>query len=296
MNEIGEILKNARIEKGYTLDDLQQITKIQKRYLQAIEDGNTEILPGRFYTRAFVKQYADIVSLDGEALLEEHLTETSKEASEEFAESVNVAPTRTQGKEENFLSNVSEYLPTILIFLLVATIFIVIYFAFRQYDPAEDSQPSMINEENTEQVADSGEEAEENPEETSSEEEPVEDETEEEPEEETSEEQTITVSESTGTNTVYEVQGPHPEEQTVTLTANGGDSWVSITVAGGDSEAGLLTDGQSLDMAFGADVSQVDIVIGNAPVTEVTFNDAELEYAPESSGVVRQDLQLQFVE
>ena len=118
MNEIGEILKDARIEKGYTLDDLQQITKIQKRYLQAIEDGNTDILPGRFYMRAFVKQYADIVDLDGEELLEEHLTETSKEASEEFAENVNVVPTRTEGKQEGFLSDITEYLPMILIFLL----------------------------------------------------------------------------------------------------------------------------------------------------------------------------------
>lgn len=292
MNEIGEILKDARIEKGYTLDDLQQITKIQKRYLQAIEDGNTDILPGRFYMRAFVKQYADIVGLDGEELLEEHLTETSKEASEEFAENVNVAPTRKEGKPEGFLSDITEYLPTILIFLLVATIFVVIYFAFRKYNPAEESKPPMINEENTEQVETADKDTEEDTEDSETEgtsEEDTED-------EETPEEQTITVSESSGSNTIYEVKGPHPEEQTVTLTANGGDSWVSITVAGGDSEAGLLTSGQSLDMTFGADVTQVDIVIGNAPVTEVTFNDAELEYAPESSGVVRQDLQLQFIE
>lgn len=295
MNEIGEILKNARIEKGYTLDDLQQITKIQKRYLQAIEDGNTEILPGRFYMRAFVKQYADIVDLDGEELLEEHLTETSKEASEEFAENVNVAPTRTEGKQENFLNEITEYLPMILIFLLVATIIVVIYFAFRQYNPAEESSPPMINEENTEQVAPAEDEQEEpadtdNKDDTEDEEDP-----EEEPEK-TEEEQTITVSESSGSNTIYEVKGPHPEEQTVTLTANGGDSWVSVTVAGGESDARLLTSGESLDLSFGPDVTQVDIVIGNAPVTEVTFNDTELEYAPESSGVVRQDLQLQFVE
>ncbi|PJH64289.1 DUF4115 domain-containing protein, partial [Salmonella enterica subsp. enterica serovar Enteritidis] len=83
------------MEQGYTLDDLQQTTKIQKRYLQAIEDWNTDILPGRFYARAFIKQYADIVGLDGEQLLEENVEQPSKEASEEFAESVNVAPTRS---------------------------------------------------------------------------------------------------------------------------------------------------------------------------------------------------------
>ena len=297
MTELGSRLRSEREEKGLTLDDLAGQTRIQKRYLQAIEDGNTDILPGRFYMRAFVKQYADIVDLDGEELLEEHLTETSKEASEEFAENVNVAPTRTEGKQEGFLSDITEYLPMILIFLLVATIIVVIYFAFRQYNPAEESNPPMINEENTEQVA-PAEDEEEEPEATDDEEEAEENIDEEEPEEteEEEEEQTISVSESSGSNTIYEIKGPHPEEQTVTLTANGGDSWVSVTVEGGDSDARLLTSGESLDMSFGADVTQVDIVIGNAPVTEVTFNDTELEYAPESSGVVRQDLQLQFVE
>ena len=36
--EVGKKLHDARVAKGYTLDDLQQATKIQKRYLIAIED------------------------------------------------------------------------------------------------------------------------------------------------------------------------------------------------------------------------------------------------------------------
>ena len=40
MTELGTRLKEARLQKGYSLEDLQEITKIQKRYLVGIEEGN----------------------------------------------------------------------------------------------------------------------------------------------------------------------------------------------------------------------------------------------------------------
>lgn len=64
MSELGQVLKEAREEKGITLDDIQRITKIQRRYLEAIERGHLHVLPGHFYARAFIKSYAEAVGLD----------------------------------------------------------------------------------------------------------------------------------------------------------------------------------------------------------------------------------------
>src|SRR5690606_40205179 len=65
----------AREEKSLTLDELQNITRIQKRYLVAIEEGKYEILPGKFYARAFIKQYAEAVGLEPEILFDEYRNE-----------------------------------------------------------------------------------------------------------------------------------------------------------------------------------------------------------------------------
>ncbi|MGC5324025.1 helix-turn-helix domain-containing protein [Brevibacillus sp. SYSU BS000544] len=69
MSELGQVLQRAREEKGISLDDVQRITKIQRRYLEAIERGHFHILPGHFYARAFIKSYAEAVGLDPNHIL-----------------------------------------------------------------------------------------------------------------------------------------------------------------------------------------------------------------------------------
>ena len=69
LTELGNRLKEARLVKGLSLDDLQEITKIQKRYLIGIEEGNYSMMPGKFYVRAFIKQYAEAVGLEPEEII-----------------------------------------------------------------------------------------------------------------------------------------------------------------------------------------------------------------------------------
>lgn len=69
MKNIGDILKKAREEKGYSLVDMQRETKLQHKYLSALENNQLDSLPGDMYYDSFVKQYAQALGLDGDELL-----------------------------------------------------------------------------------------------------------------------------------------------------------------------------------------------------------------------------------
>lgn len=69
MTDLGQLLRKARTQKGLTLDEIQDMTKIRKRYLEAIEEGQYKVLPGNFYVRAFIKSYAEAVGLEPDEVL-----------------------------------------------------------------------------------------------------------------------------------------------------------------------------------------------------------------------------------
>ena len=119
MASVGQKLKDARIAKGLTLDDLQQTTKIQKRYLIAIEEGNYDALPGKFYVKAFARQYAETVGLNPNEIIQELDQELGMPASpEEQAETTSRVQKReelTRPQDNSLSAKISKYLPTIII-------------------------------------------------------------------------------------------------------------------------------------------------------------------------------------
>jgi len=66
MKELGQFLKERREEKGITLKDIEEKTKIRKRYLSAIEEGDFDIIPGDVYLRGFLRKYSSCVGVDPE--------------------------------------------------------------------------------------------------------------------------------------------------------------------------------------------------------------------------------------
>jgi len=77
MAAISETLRQARLRSGIDLDRLADKTKINHRYLKAIEAGDFGQLPSGIFARMFVKQYADAVGLDGASMAEEFRRSTS---------------------------------------------------------------------------------------------------------------------------------------------------------------------------------------------------------------------------
>jgi cytoskeletal protein RodZ len=64
--ELGSQLWVTRQEQGLSLDQIVVLTKISRRLLQGIEEGNLDDLPEPIYIRGLIRQFADVVGLNGQ--------------------------------------------------------------------------------------------------------------------------------------------------------------------------------------------------------------------------------------
>lgn len=67
---LGQRLCQAREAKKMAIKDVSATTHVRKEYLQALDEGNYDILPENVYTRNFIRLYAQAVGLDEKDLLE----------------------------------------------------------------------------------------------------------------------------------------------------------------------------------------------------------------------------------
>ncbi len=66
---VGEILKQARVNKDISLKEISREIKVQERYLEKIEKGEYQNLLPDVYARGFVKRYASFLELDVERII-----------------------------------------------------------------------------------------------------------------------------------------------------------------------------------------------------------------------------------
>ena len=69
MAELGEELRRERVRRNLTFKDVEQVLHIKTTYLEAIEDGNYDIIPGQVYVKGFIRNYGNYLDLDGDRLV-----------------------------------------------------------------------------------------------------------------------------------------------------------------------------------------------------------------------------------
>lgn len=69
MRTVGQILKEGREQKVYTLEQVEKAIKIRKEFLVALETDNYKKLPPPTFVRGFIKNYANFLGLDSSKLL-----------------------------------------------------------------------------------------------------------------------------------------------------------------------------------------------------------------------------------
>lgn len=157
---IGKKLRDARLQQNMSLDELQQITKTQKRYLIAIEENDFDSMPGTFYVRAFIRQYASAVGLDGNELVEIYDGIDEPEDIETAIHYETLDESRTKMYDENsqtkrFMSS----LPAVVLSLIGLAIAIVVFYITwqdRQATPIIQSPASeIISDSSTESSSES---------------------------------------------------------------------------------------------------------------------------------------------
>ncbi|MBT3305400.1 MAG: DUF4115 domain-containing protein [Alphaproteobacteria bacterium] len=72
---VGAMLKASRLRLGDELRDVADILKIRYVYLEAIEAGKFEELPGDTYTLGFIRAYAEHLGLDSEEIIRRFKTQ-----------------------------------------------------------------------------------------------------------------------------------------------------------------------------------------------------------------------------
>ncbi len=67
----GRKLSEARRQRGWTLDEVADRIRVRKEFLEALEDMNIKLLPGKAYALAFLRSYARELGIEEKAIVDQ---------------------------------------------------------------------------------------------------------------------------------------------------------------------------------------------------------------------------------
>mgnify|MGYP003810953289 CR=1 FL=1 len=148
MKEIGEYLKNRRNELGISLDEIEQVLKIRKKYLVALEEGDDSVLPGKTYFIGYLRNYANYLQVDQDfvnQLIDKSESETVSKPIDQVPRVERKKTNRPLSKirkrmpikEEKKLTNIIPFFKILVVILLIGGfVFIINQFFHKANSPS----------------------------------------------------------------------------------------------------------------------------------------------------------------
>ncbi|MHA2958854.1 helix-turn-helix domain-containing protein [Priestia megaterium] len=318
MTELGQRLRQERESKGLSLEDLQKLTKIQKRYLLGIEEGNYEVMPGKFYVRAFIKQYCEAIGLDTDAIFEEYKSDIPSTQTEDIPQQLSRVRSRKEiPQHTKGVSKAYDYLPTVLVVAGVIVVGIIIWVIAQnivsdknkeqanQEAPNSEVQQSNTQEEANEttakndnstseddqSAADKKEQAKEKAEKEKAAKEKAEKEKAEKEKKDSGKQEYKEV-QKTGRSATYALSGTDAFNLEVTSTQ--ADTWLDVKNGKGNAFfSSILKKGETKEFDLTKE-TEARVNIGYSPGVELKVNGKAVDLPFDSSKQVRQVVTIQY--
>ncbi len=160
MRELGEYLRQMRENRGVSLEEVAEATKVNIRFLQALEEGQYDILPPEVYIRGFLRAYGEYLGIDPEELFTRYEAEKPKKKKRLFAPKPDIQPQRVieatrmpeGGKTEKIgISDIWHYIRAIpaIVYafaLVVIVIGAVIILSIRNNEPPDTVSEAIFGD------------------------------------------------------------------------------------------------------------------------------------------------------
>ena len=90
LRRIGNFMKEARLSRNQSIEELASDLKIGAHQLEAIEEGDEENLPEKVFVKAMIRRISQKLKLDTEFIMDEFNTERKEVNIKEIVEEVSI--------------------------------------------------------------------------------------------------------------------------------------------------------------------------------------------------------------
>ena len=139
LQRIGNFIKDARLSRNQSIEELASDLKIGIHQLQAIEEGNEDLLPEKVFIKAMVRRISEKLKVDTEFIMKEFKAERKEVNIKEIVQEISTKSKNKKVKNQNSSRGILLILISGILGLLASSlIFNILSESFQKQIPTKE--------------------------------------------------------------------------------------------------------------------------------------------------------------